>query len=62
MKMLTFDSYFTKVSSYVSKWHYISFSIDNGLVPNSRQAIIWTNGDIGYSPIYMYMGLSASVR
>ena len=28
--------------------HWINISLDNGLTPKSKQAIIWTNGDLFY--------------
>ena len=33
----------------MSNWQWTSIGSDNGLVPNSRQAIIWTNADPKYS-------------
>ena len=37
-----------QVCSQGSYWQYASI----GLVPNSRQTIIWTDGDLGYRRIY----------
>ena len=48
---------FTEVCSQVSNWQYASIGSDNGLAPSRRQAIIWTNDDLGY---WAYMHHSAS--
>ena len=34
-----------KFLAKVSNWQYPSIGLDNGLAPNRRQAIIWTNDD-----------------
>ena len=45
-KVLYFDYNFTEVCSWESNWQYPNISLNNGLAPNMRQAIIWTNGDM----------------
>ena len=37
---------------------YPSNGSNNGLAPNSQQAIIWTNGNLDYSLIYASFGLN----
>ena len=44
-KILYFDYNFTDVCPQESNWQSSSIGLDNGLVPNRRQAIIWTNAD-----------------
>ena len=39
-----------------SKWQWPSTGIDNGLAPNRRQAIIWTNADPIHGRIYVARG------
>ena len=34
-----------EVCSYGSNWQQVSIGSGNGLAPNRRQAIIWTNAD-----------------
>ena len=41
-----------------SNEHYASIGSDNGLVPNRRQAIIWTNDGLVYWRICVSIGLS----
>ena len=36
----------------MSNWQYPSIDLDNGLVPNRRQAIIWNNADQMHVRIY----------
>ena len=55
-KVLYFDQNFTEVCSSRSNWQYISLGLGNGLVPNRRQAIIWTNADQIHWPIYAALG------
>ena len=43
--MLYFDWNFTDVCPQGSNWQSSSIGLDNGLAPNRRQAIIWTNAD-----------------
>ena len=38
--------------------NFSSFDSDNGLAPNRRQAIIWTNDDIVFWRIYASLGLN----
>ena len=42
---------------YVVWWTISSIGSDNGLVPNRRQAIIWTNDGIVYRRIYASLDL-----
>ena len=42
--------------SYVSNWQYPSMGLDNGLVPNKRQAIVWANADPIHWRIYAAIG------
>ena len=35
----------TEVCSQGPNWQYPSIGLDNGLVPNRQQGIIWTNAD-----------------
>ena len=44
-KVCDCDLNFSDVCSEESNWQYPSISLDNGLTPNRRQAIIWTNAD-----------------
>ena len=44
-KFLYFDSNFIEVCSWRSIWQKSNISLDDGLVANRRQAIIWTNAD-----------------
>ena len=55
-KVLYFDQNFTKVSSQWSNWQYPSIALENGLAPNRRQAIIWTNADPIHWRIYAALG------
>ena len=45
LKVLHFDSNLTEVCSSGSNWQQVSIGSGNGLVPNRRQAIIWTDAD-----------------
>ena len=47
---------FTEVCSLGSNWQWSSIGLDNGLVPNRRQAIIWTNADQIDWRIYVALG------
>ena len=47
-KLLYCNSNFTKSSSQRSNQQYTSIGLDNGLAPNRRQAIIWTNDGLVY--------------
>ena len=44
-KILYFDYNFTDVCPQGSNWQSSSIGLDNGLAPNRRQPIIWTNAD-----------------
>ena len=57
-KLLNFKWNFTKISSLWSNWQYGSIGSDNGLAPNRRQAIIWTNVGTFYWRIYASLGLN----
>ena len=45
-KLLNFEWYFIEMCSLGSTWQYIIIGSDNGLAPNRRQAIIWTNDSL----------------
>ena len=47
---------FIEVYTLGSSWQYLSIGLDNGLAPNKRQAIIWTNGDSIHWRIYATLG------
>ena len=49
---------FTEVYSLGSNLQYGSIGSDNGLAPNRRQAIIWTNVGMLYRRIYASLGLN----
>ena len=55
-KILYFDYNFTDVCSQGSNWQSSSISLDNGLAPNTWQAIIWTNADPINWRIYATLG------
>ena len=55
-KVLYFDLNFTEVFSQVSNWQWPSIGSDNGLAPNRRQAIIWTNAEWIHWHIYAALG------
>ena len=46
-----------KICSQWSDEHYSSIGSNSGLVPNSRQAITWTNDVLGYWRIHASLGL-----
>ena len=39
-----------------SNWHFPSIGLDNGLAPNRRKTIIWTNADPIHCRIYAALG------
>ena len=47
-----------ELCSLGSNWQYGSIGSGNGLAPNMRQAIIWTNDDLGYWCIYTSLGVN----
>ena len=51
-KHLKFNDNFTEMCSLWSNLQYGSIGSDNGLVPDIRQAIIWTNDALGFWRIY----------
>ena len=55
-KKMYFDEKFTEVCSLCSNWQWYSIGLDNGLAPNRRQAIIWTNADPIHWRIYAALG------
>ena len=55
-KSLYFNSNFTEVCSHGPYWQYSSIGSDNGLAPNRRQAIVWTNADKIHWRIYAALG------
>ena len=44
-KLIYFDLNFNEIRSWGSSWQQISTGSNNGLAPNKRHALIWTNGD-----------------
>ena len=46
----------------MSNWQYGSIGWDNSLVPNRRQAIIWTNADPVHRRIYAALGVGVSFK
>ena len=40
----------------MANWQWPNIGLDNGLVPNMRQAIIWTNDDSIHWRIYAVLG------
>ena len=40
----------------MSDWQYASIGLDNGLTPNRRQAIIWTDAHPIFWRIYAELG------
>ena len=55
-KLSNFDWNFIEFCSQGSNWQYLSLRLDNGLAPNRRQAIIWTNTDPIHCHIYAALG------
>ena len=55
-KWMNSDWNFTELYSYGSNRWYSSIGLDNGLAPNRRQAIIWTNADPIHWRIYAVLG------
>ena len=47
-----YDSNFTEICSQESNWQWAGIGLDNGLAPDRRQAIIWTNADPIHRRIY----------
>ena len=43
--VLYFVKKFTEICSWGSNWQQPNIGLNNGLAPNRRQAIIWTNAD-----------------
>ena len=50
------ESNFTEMCSQESNWQKASIGSGNGLAPNRRQAIIWTNADPVRWRIYAALG------
>ena len=48
--------------SYGSNWQHSIIGSDNGLAPNRRQAIIWTNDGLCCRRIYVLIGLSELIN
>ena len=53
-----FDSNVPQICSQGSNWQYASIGSDNGLAPNRRQAIIWTNAGLVHWCIYVSLGFN----
>ena len=56
--IVSFD--FNEICFQISHQEHASIGSDNGLAPNRRQAITWTNGGIVFWRIYMYQPASVS--
>ena len=56
--LFSLDWNFTEVCFQRSNWQKAIIGSDNGLAPNRRQAIIWTNGGLVYGRIYASHGLN----
>ena len=57
MKILYFDKKKSlKFAPKESNWQPPNTGLDNGLVPNRRQAIIWTNADPFHWRMYVALG------
>ena len=50
------DSIFTEICSQESNWQKASIGSGNGLAPNRRQAITWTNADPVHWRTYAALG------
>ena len=55
-KILYFDSNSLKVCFYGPNWQQTSIGLENGLVPNRWQTIIWANADLSHWHIYVALG------
>ena len=55
-KILYLDWNSIEICSYGYSWQYFSIGLENGLAPNRRQAIIWTNDDPIHWRIYAALG------
>ena len=58
MKSFSFQTILIKMCSLWSNWQYVIIGSDIGLLPNRRQAIIWTNDGLVYRRIYAWLGLN----
>ena len=58
-KCLDCDQNFTEVYSHGSNWQNSSIGSDNGLAPNKRQVIVWTN-DGQFTDAYIHHSDSVS--
>ena len=61
-KRLNFKWNFIEICSLGFNWQYGSIVSDNGLAPNRRQAIIWSNVGMLYWHIYAPLGLTALIN
>ena len=50
-----------KISIKISL-HVVNIGLHNGLAPDRRQVIIWTNDGLGYRRIYASLGLNLKVQ
>ena len=55
-KKLYFGANFTEVCPWGSNWQKVSIGSGNGLAPNRRQAITWTNVEPVHGRIYAALG------
>ena len=63
MKIVEFQLKFTEICSQESNWQKASIALGNGLAPNRRQAITWTNDAPVHRRIYAALkgdGLNSS--
>ena len=58
MKAFNFKWHFIELCYLGSNWQYVIIGLDNGLAPNRRQAIIWTNDGLVNWCIYVSLGLN----
>ena len=56
-KLLNFKWNFIEICPLGSYWQHGNIGSDDGLVPNRRQAIIWTHDGLGYRRIYASLSL-----
>ena len=54
--------YFIEMYSLGSNWQYVIIDSDNGLVPDRRQALIWTKDGLVYLRMYASLGLNDLIQ
>ena len=55
-KVIYFDMNFIEICFWGRNWQSLSIGSGNGLAPNRRQTIIWTNANPVYQCIYVALG------